>query len=272
MTNKEILQADTLDILFENRNKQYGAYALRRGYDQRMLQALAITGGALLLLLLLTAFTKGKKINEDEKPGPDVNVTTVLLPPRPQEPPRPETPAPPKQRKEKKIAYVTIRVEEDYKANSNPPAQSELENGNIGLKNEDGPETGDIFKAAETSSGGTGAAPEKEVKPKEPDFIPRSKEAGFPGGNKAFSEFLSRYLQTPGDLEPGEKKVVLLRFKVGVDGRLTDIQVIQSDGDEFTKEVMRVLKKMPAWEPAEQNGIKVPVYFTQPVTFIGREE
>ena len=63
-----------------------------------------------------------------------------------------------------------------------------------------------------------------------------------------------------------------MRFAVGTDGHITQFEIVQSGGDSFDKEVIRVLKKMPDWEPAVQNGHHVSVMFTQPVTFMSLAE
>jgi protein TonB len=84
--------------------------------------------------------------------------------------------------------------------------------------------------------------------------------------------FLQRNLNAPSGLEPGEKKTVSIRFFVSVDGEITDFEVIQSAGRAFDNEVIRVLKKMPRWKPAIQNGQPIARAFTQPVTFVGMEE
>ena len=99
-----------------------------------------------------------------------------------------------------------------------------------------------------------------------------SAAAEFPGGQKKWMEFLNRHLRTPGELEAGQKKSVLVRFAVGEDGSVTQFEIVQSGGILFDNEVIRVLKKMPRWKPAVQNGRNVSVLFTQPVTFVAFEE
>ena len=94
----------------------------------------------------------------------------------------------------------------------------------------------------------------------------------FPGGLEALTLFFSRNLSSPTDLEPGEKKVVLVRFVVGADGSITKAEIIQSGGDDYDREVLRAFKRMPRWNPAIQNGNKIAVSFTQPVTFVGVEQ
>jgi protein TonB len=106
----------------------------------------------------------------------------------------------------------------------------------------------------------------------ESGFHPTHSDAQFPGGREAFTEFLKKYLKTPDELEVGEKKMVLVRFMIDVDGTISKTEIVQSGGDRYDGEVIRVLHKMPKWVPAMQNGIKVATYFTQPVTFVGLEE
>jgi protein TonB len=94
----------------------------------------------------------------------------------------------------------------------------------------------------------------------------------FPGGVNAWSAFLGRHLRVPDDLEAGERRTVQVKFWVGEDGSVTRFEVVQSAGAVFDNEVIRVLKKMPKWKPAIQNGQPVAVTFTQPVTFQAVEE
>jgi protein TonB len=112
---------------------------------------------------------------------------------------------------------------------------------------------------------------EANNKPAEPASILSSSEARFPGGVESFKKFLTKNLVTPDDLQVDEKKTVLARFKVDIDGSISSVQILQSGGDKYDKEVIRVLNKMPKWVPATQNGAKVATWFTQPVSFIGVE-
>ena len=67
-------------------------------------------------------------------------------------------------------------------------------------------------------------------------------------------------------------KLCMVKFIVGEDGKVTAFEVVQSGGAAFDNEVIRVLKKMPQWKPAIQNGQTVKAMFTQPVTFQSVEE
>ncbi len=94
----------------------------------------------------------------------------------------------------------------------------------------------------------------------------------FPGGNDALMKFLSRHLNIPAELEADEKRMVKASFKVSGDGLVTWVEIVQSGGELFDKEVIRVCKRMPKWKPAIQNGIAVPVSYVLPVTFIRMDQ
>jgi periplasmic protein TonB len=111
----------------------------------------------------------------------------------------------------------------------------------------------------------------EEVKT-EPPFLPEQAQPEFPGGPEALMRFLSRHLNTPEELESGQKKMVRARFKVDRDGTISLVEIEQSAGNSFDKEVIRVCKKMPRWKPAVQNGVPVPISYVLPVTFLGIDQ
>ena len=246
MTNKEILQADMLDILFEHRNKLYGAYALRKTYGRRLGIAL---GAALLTVLISLAVTFLKNHSSSNNPATN-NGTMVLRPieiPKDQPKPDPikEQPKPPVATKD----YQPIVVVPDKDADSLIVTMSDLDSAAIGNINREGEAPKE---------------PETQKQPDLPTYPPK-----FPGD---WLGFLQRYLQSPEDLEPGQRVEVLVRFWVDIDGSVSRPEVIKSGGSSFDKEVLRVLKKMPKWEPAMQAGHRVAVAYTQPVIFVGAEE
>jgi len=103
---------------------------------------------------------------------------------------------------------------------------------------------------------------------------PRSIErsASFPGGQDALLSFLRTNVVCPEDeLRIGEKKVVVAKFLIQPDGTASDIEITKPGGANFDKEVIRVLKMMPRWEPQMANGVPVTVSVTQPITFVRQE-
>ena len=271
MTNNEILKASLLDIIFENRNKEYGAYALRNEYDRRLVKAMGIGLGFVLLLILLnyTKFSNAAGNNgRNEKDGNTLTVVTM----EPEKLPEPEKPKELEKPKPAQIDFQTPKITEDILVKEKLPDNDDandkiISNTNTQGSEDDKPKVADLAGDNGNKNGGDvkPAEPEKEVKIYQRD-------PQFPGGYEAFAAFMRRNLVTPEELEIGEKKIVRIKFIVGKDGSITDIVVLESPGKNYDKEVSRVVKKMPKWEPAIQNDINVAVGYVLPVTFMGVEE
>ena len=273
MTNKEILQASILDIIFENRNKDYGAYALRKGYNARMLTALG-AGMSVIFLLVVTSmmnrnYVSSVPVKTDKK---ELVIRAIEMPKeKVKEPEQPkevvrQKPVTPK------VAEVKFTTPPKIVAIVKDPvaAVEELNGKTISTQNIAGvPDANIVKEVIQPVENGTGTGPSY---PKENDFVIQERDPEFPGGADAMKKFLARYLTTPEKLEAGEKKVVKIRFKVDKDGSVNTFEIVTSGGNDFDNEVVRVCKKMPKWTPAIQNGINVPVSYILPVTFIGVEE
>lgn len=266
MTNSEILHADLLDILFENRNKAYGAYALRKNYNHRLALAMGIS--FITIIMLMTVKFSRTEIDHNNFPESKiVKLTTVNLPaPKPPEPdqPKPRTKPP----KAEVIYGSQIKIVDDSHKTV-MPEMNEIDTSLISLRTVKGEALNDTVEN-NTSTGNNNES--KADKGRESNVALTSSDAQFPGGKNAFEKFLSRNLITPGELIVGEKKTVLVRFMVGIDGNISKTEVLQTDGEQYSREVLRVLNKMPKWIPAMQNGTKVAAWFSQLVTFIGVEQ
>jgi len=262
MTHKEILHADILDILFENRNKAYGAYALRKNYNHRLQWALGVSL-TLAFLLSITNMKERKSDNKRISIVPGITLRSVDPPKfKKVDPPKPKIDPP-----RKTIAYTDqIKIDPDK---TEMPDKNQLLTADISTRTVQGiPSTDTVQRNDENKS--------KESRNDKKnndggDFHATTSDAQFPGGKEAFAKFLTKNLITPGELEAGEKKIVLVRFMVDANGSVSKTEVLQSDGDDYSREVIRVLAKMPKWVPAMQNGTKVATWFTQPVSFIGVE-
>ncbi len=272
MTNNEILQSDLLDILFEHRNKTYGAYALRRQYGRRLLTALCVAISVIVLFALLRGGGQRSSLT-----GTIAKNDTVWVIPIEESVP-PAKPAPPPKQAVKlpeptaRVKFTVPVIKPDIEVPSTEmPDKNAITENEIGTEDGKGKEPTGIVGPVSTP-----LPPGKEDKADEekplPAFIPEEKDPEFPGGPEALRRYLSRHLDTPGELNPGEKKMVRIRFWVGKDGSISALEIEQSGGDIFDKEVVRVCKKMPRWKPAIQNGVTVPVSYLLPVTFIGSEQ
>jgi protein TonB len=270
MTNKEIMQASLLDILFENRNKAYGAYALRNEYDKRLIKSLGIGLGIVLLVVLLN-FLKSSDVTNNSAPNPNEGYTVSVVEMEPEKEPEPEKPK--EKPKGAQIDYQVFKVVEDNKVTQKLPDNSDADNKIISNVTTDGPDNTQPF-VANPDEAGDGGSKQKDPEPEEvkPSVKIFERNPQFPGGFEALSEFLRKNLVSPEELAVGERKVVKVKFIVGKDGTITDIMILESPGRAFDKEVSRVVRRMPKWEPAVQNDITVAVGYVLPVTFMGVEE
>jgi periplasmic protein TonB len=268
MTSNEILKADILDILFDNRNKQYGAYALRKTYNNRMGVALGVSLSSILLVFFLMRIDGSNRHNNGPAGHEQVILTTIELPKEIKQPdpvvPKKTEPQP-QVRTEK---LTTIDITDDKLADDAVPDMSDLDKSIISNEKRDGVEANNVSTTKEQV---TTTEIKEDPKPIIKEALP-SKEPEFPGGQQAWLNFLQKYLVAPEELEPGQKKNVQIRFQVSAEGIVTNFEIVQSAGNAFDNEVIRVLKKMPKWKPAIQNGQPVARAFTQPVTFMGVEQ
>jgi protein TonB len=266
MTGKEILMSDALDILFDNRNKSYGAYLLRKNYNQRLTLALGLALSTPFLLFLFAGTDKNQHTMHH---APSVVVVRdVVLPKDPVLPKKPALPQPAIAKPAMATRAFVDRIKfvpDDRKLTQTIPLQSAMN---------------DAIPATVTAPGtlpGTGIyTPSAQgptiSKPEPPAAAPLQRDPEFPGGRDAWTRFLKDNLRSPGILMEGEKVTVLIKFQVATDGAVTGFEVLQSGGREFDREVIRVLKRMPKWKPAIRNDQPVAWFYTQPVTFMALAE
>ena len=254
-----ILKADMLDILFENRNKDYGAYTLRRDYNGRLMRGIAVMFSVVLLFIAGTYWKADKKSvgNLITFLGPDPELTKVEIE-------KFKIPDPPKVQRAASIQHnIPIIVKE---TNTTVAELKDLEKDVlIGNETREGPAP--VNNAP--SSPEPIVAPAAPIEPpKEPEILTRSEiMPEFPGGDGAMRRFLQRNMRFDFEnMEAGSRIEIRCRFVVDKDGKVKGIEITKTGGrNEFDKEVTRVLAKMPDWKPGSQNGRNVAVYFTIPV-------
>jgi periplasmic protein TonB len=269
MEANKILNADFLDILFEGRNKEYGAYELRKEYNKRMVRAIVIML-AICLLIFLTSIIA--KTISDKAPKQmvvqDVTLTEVKQPEK--EPPPP--PPPPKEPPRVEVTKFTppkIVKDEEVKPEEKPPEQEKLEDTKIGAFNQEGDKS-DVVAAPVEKGTGQVEAPKVATEDYDHEFTSVQVEAQFPGGQDAWRKYLERNLnnQTPADngAAPGNYTVTV-SFLVSKDGSISEVQALNDPGYGCAAEAVRVIKKGPAWKPAIQNGRNVIYRQKQNITF-----
>ncbi len=276
MTSHEIIKANFLDLVFWDRNKDYGAYELRKSYTTRLIVAV---GGGLFIIpaFLLIIGASNKKTNNtpvvNTKGG--IVVRTIEIPAEKIKEPEKQKQVVQQKKNEKPatVKYTTPpAIKKDVAGKQAMVATNELENKEIATSSSEGKEADNKEVADREAVKEAGTGEVRVTGPSQPLFAAVERNPEFPGGPNALRQFLARHLNSPDELESGEKKVVQIKFKVDKDGAVTTFEIVTSGGDEFDREVLRVCKKMPRWIPALQNGIHVPVSYVLPVTFIGVEE
>ena len=282
MKPENILQSDVLDIIFENKNKAYGAYELRKTYNNRLTKAIGVTASLVVLAVGLQSFMASHKTEArlDDKKGVVVLCEWDLS--KPIE--KPLQPKPKEQRPQQQQASAPKTAQAQYtKPIIVPNDQAikpmstidQLTDKNIGTTDIDGPPVqpgvhpgvSGIGDGPGTSPTGTGEdkveAPEVTGPLTFAQFMPE-----FPGGREALIKYMQRNLFQPDDIPEGEKIVVMAQFVVDAEGNIAELKIVKDGRDDLDKEVLRVIKRMPKWKPGMQNGRAVPVYFKLPVTFV----
>ncbi|MBP6022147.1 energy transducer TonB [Ferruginibacter sp.] len=267
MKTELILKSDVLDILFENRNKAYGAYDLRKFYDNRLMKSLAAMLGIVLVLSAFTFMPDKKKTVEMQE---DLITTTIFTQPEKKVEPvvKKETPAAAQTPVSTKIFVKNIVITTD----SVPPIDVITDNDRFANKTSDATGSGPGIVQPPAGDGDGKGTITEPVKTEPVDNVTPTETAeempSFPGGMEALKKFLQRNLTNPRDLEDGEMVSVRIKFVVGYDGKLKGFTTVQDGGEEFNKEVVRVLKKMPEWVPGKTRGQNVSVYYVIPVKFV----
>lgn len=267
-----ILQADLLDILFEGKNKEYGAYSLRKQYNGRVIKSLV--GMLTLVALFAGGYYWAGLLQKDQTALLDPQNDPVILQvvDLPRKAPEPLKPMPRVQKPVATIKSVTpVIVPDEVKADP-PPTIDELEKeiAAIGSETRAGePPTG-ISSPADGEPAGTGITPAPAAPPVEENRVlpVADKMPEFPGGTEGLRRFLGRNLRVPEEaLETGQRVKVPVRFVVNKDGQLSGVEFLAAADEVFKKEVLRVVAKMPRFIPGSQGGKNVAVYFSIPIIF-----
>ncbi len=270
MESNKILQADILDILFEGKNKEYGAYDLRKTYNGRLLKAIAVTGTVILLVFvggMVSGRGRGKVVGV---PQYVVSVQLARLddptpPPPPPPPPRVEVP------QVRTVPFTPPRIvaNEEVKPDERPPVQDDLENVRIGTTKNDGADDVGVV-APPASDGAAKGIVEAPKKDPEPEIWTKVEiESTYPTGPEGWLRFLNKNLHYPEEAQNIEVQgVVMVQFIVDEKGNVSNVQAVSGpETGGLREEAVRVIKKSGNWTAAIQNGRQVKSYKRQPITF-----
>ncbi|MFC0776326.1 energy transducer TonB [Terrimonas alba] len=267
MDTNKILSADLLDLVFDNRNKDYGAYELRKTYHTRITRSLIFTGVFTSLIFAgVVLANKERKTEERFIIKPEVTISTIE-PDLKQPDPLPEPP--PRQAEPQQIRteqLTNIVVAPDDKVQEPPPSQDDLSMAKIDVKTQDGIDFNGIVEP-QILDDGKGIIENKVTKEPEGPLEIVEIPAKFDGD---WIKFLERNLNGQVAVDnnaPAGRYTVIMQFVVDVDGSVSDIKPLTNIGYGLEQEAIRVLKKAKRWDPAIQNGHSVKAYRRQPITF-----
>jgi len=270
MNIQQIQRADLLDILFEGRNKDYGAYDLRKSYNSRLRRAIA--GMLALCLLLFIGFTVAGNVQHTAPQLLIIDSVTLARVDQPVKTPPVAIPKPlhvaapaPTMR------IVTMRIVPDDQVRPDDKPQPDVVPDNVRIDvitNLTAPGE-DVVRPLNDGNGPGSNVVNAPVKSDAGDNTIFSKveiESEFEGGSGAWQRFLSKNFRVP-DAPEGDSSTatVRVRFIVDKEGMISDVKALDGPAP-LQKEAMRVIRLSKKWKPAIQNGRAVNSYKIQPIT------
>lgn len=275
MDINKIQSADILDILFDGRNKEYGAYDLRKTYNKRIKFSLAGMVLICLLMLVGSLIANSTKKSKSEIVVADMELTKVNEEKKPEPPP---PPPPPKQEPPKvemaKFTPPKIVKDEEVKPEEEIKEVEKMEDTKIGTINQEGAKDEGVVAPPVEKSTGVVEAPKVE-EDYDKVFTVVQIAAEFPGGLPAWTKYLERNLNRDLPVENGAppgKYTVVVSFIVSKTGDISDVVAENDPGYGTKAEAIRVITKGPKWKPAVQNGRNVIYRHRQSITFQVSEE
>lgn len=274
MSKIDLIDNSWVDLVFENKNRSYGAYQLRKNTGSRNVKSLItmfIGFGILAAIVVAKVSIDNYIASRNAAIETDVELAS-LAEKKEAKVERKEEPKIEKIEVEKvkssvKFTTPEIKKDSEVKPEEELKSQEDLSKTNtaIGAFDVKGNDeaAGEVLKAKEQIAQ---PEPPKEEETKVFDVVEEMPQ--FPGGPSALFEYLSKNIRYPVVAEEnGVQGRVIVTFVVERDGSITDVKVIKSVDPSLDKEAQRVVKSMPHWIPGKQNGSAVRVKYTVPVTF-----
>lgn len=276
MDANKILSADILDIIFEGKNKSYGAYQLRKNYNKTLTKALIIMASVLLLIFLgtLAANVINKNRAKEVIDVVDTQMAEIKKdePPPPPPPPPPPTPPPPPEVNQ--VKFTPPKIVKDEEVKPDEKIEEIKEDQVISTKTVESENKVQIVQAPVEDKGTQVVEVPKKDDDENKVFNKVEVEASFPGGESAWRRYLQNNLDANTPIDNGAPEgtySVIVRFIVSRDGSISDVVAETKHGYGMEAEAVKIIKKGPKWTPALQNGRNVNAYRRQPITFVVAE-
>lgn len=269
MEPNQILKSSLLDILFSGRNKEYGAYQLRKTYNRRMY--LAMSGTATLISIFFLVKILSANSNSVVVP-PVIQVDSSVLDPFPPDKPLPP-PTPPPVQKFPQVAseqFAKIAIVKDNQVLIPPPDMDQLDKARIDIKTQTGVEfDGTIAPPSEETSTQVIGAPVNKKEKEDSVRIFVEVQASFPGGDAAWAKYVRRAVESELDeFTENDFGTCVVKFVVNKQGTVSEVHAVSMKGTKLAEIAVNAIRNGPKWIPAQQNGHYVSAYRLQPVTLV----
>lgn len=257
------------EIVFESRNKNYGAFALRNSYERHLFYAFLLTSGVLITTVLwIFLHYRAPILSYDVRLIPEMPYEIEIFEIKPPEQKNVVPPSAPEKKEtrnnlnkndltptpvEKKIEKVAAVDSLPYSSGN-----GDADPGDVNSTNNKG-ETG---SGTESSGGGSDGTDVNKVV----EFA--EVEPSFPGGIEKMYAFLGKNIRYPQFMKINKMEgTVFVSFVVNREGNINQVEILSAPHDDFAREVKRVIAKMPKWKPGSQAGQAVNVRYRMPVKF-----
>lgn len=270
MSKVNIFDSSWIDLVFEGRNKKYGAYQLRSENPKTTVKAFIIGAVLFSFLVAIPMIMKamdGLVSSNEEKEEVKVIEVIDIPPPPVEELPPPPPPVEVKQAPKSLIEEVKLKPLEAVKKEEvpdDPPKMEQFKEANPGSENREASPTGDINIATPTGDLDKGVEPGPDNNVYSSAGLQVQPE--FPGGIANFLKAVNNSFRVP-EIDQNLTAKIYVSFVVEKDGSLTAIKVLRDPGYGLGKEAERVLKSIKTkWSPGIQNGKPVRASFSLPIT------
>lgn len=275
MAKIDLISNEWADIVFQGRNKVYGAYQLRKGTGKRNIWSMVFVAAvAAVAYLGLAAYNSYQAA---QKAKFEAEMEASLIETKKQAKVEKKTEAPKVEQVQKvekvksSIAFTppVIKKDSEVKPEEEMKTQDELKEtktaiGAFDVKGND-ESGGTVLKAVEEIA--TPEPPKQEAEQNKV-FDVVEQQPQFPGGMGALNQWLGSNIKYPAmAAENGIEGRVIVQFVVERDGSVSGVHVVRGVDSSLDKEATRVVAQMPKWIPGKQNGSAVRVKYTVPVTF-----
>ncbi len=273
MAKLDLISLEWTDLVFEGRNKDYGAYQLRKGTSKRNIWSIIIVALAAVLLYLGLTLHRMAEANRTVENTQAIELTNLESKKKEAKVEKKEQikvePEKTVERVKSSVKFTAPVIKKDNLVKEEDEIKlDEIEKSNkaIGALTVEGNDEvgGEVLQLREQIAAPEPPKPAEENKVH--DFVEQM--PSFPGGMGALMSWLSQNIKYPViAAENGVEGRVIVQFVVEKDGSITDVKIAKSVDPSLDKEATRVVSSMPHWIAGRQNGNPVRVKYTVPVTF-----